>query len=76
MGLTIPDQKLKWNEKRNSYDFGEINWNEFWRVIRGDGPMNNERLAAKKRAWDDGNWVRAAAQAHALKKQTALQAAE
>ena len=80
IGLTIPDKNLKWDKERNEgmggYAYGKIDWNEFWRVIRGDGPMNNERLAAKKRAWDDGNWVRAAAQAHALKKQTALQAAE
>ena len=80
IGLTIPDKDLKWDKERNEgmggYAYGKIDWNEFWRVIRGDGPMNNERLAAKKRAWDDGNWVRAAAQAHALKKQTALQAAE
>ena len=75
IGLTIPDKDLKWDKKRNEgmggYAYGKIDWNEFWRVIRGDGPMNNERLAAKKRAWDDGNWVRAAAQAHALNKQTA-----
>ena len=80
IGLAIPDKDLKWDKKRNEgmggYAYGKIDWNEFWRVIRGDGPMNNERLAAKKRAWDDGSWVRAAAQAHALKKQTALQAAE
>ena len=80
IGLTIPDKNLKWDKERNEgmggYAYGKIDWNEFWRVIRGDGPMNNERLAAKKRAWDDGNWVRTAAQTHALKKQTALQAAE
>tara|TARA_S200000501_G_scaffold369719_1_gene409656 strand:+ start:427 stop:1407 length:981 start_codon:yes stop_codon:yes gene_type:complete len=80
IGLTIPDNDLKWDKKRNEgaggYAYGKIDWDEFWRVIRGDGPMNNERLEAKQRAWDEGNWVRAAAQAHALKKQTALQAAE
>ena len=80
IGLTIPDNDLKWDKKRNDgvggYAYGKIDWDEFWRVIRGDGPMNNERLEAKQRAWDEGNWVRAAAQAHALKKQTALQAAE
>ena len=80
IGLKIPDKDLKWDKKRNEgtggYAYGKIDWDEFWRVIRGDGPMNNERLEAKQRAWDEGNWVRTAAQAHALKKQTALQAAE
>ena len=80
IGLVIPDKDLKWDKKRNEgtggYAYGKIDWDEFWRVIKGDGPMNNERLEAKQRAWDEGNWVRVAAQAHALKKQTALQAAE
>ena len=58
------------------YAYGKIDWDEFWRVIKGDGPMNNERLATKQKAWDEGNWVRAAAREHALKKQAALQAAE
>ena len=80
IGLVIPDKDLKWDKKRNEgtggYAYGKIDWGEFWRVIKGNGPMNNERLEAKQRAWDEGNWVRVAAQAHALKKQTALQAAE
>ena len=80
IGLVVPDKNLKWDKKRNKgaggYAYGKIDWDEFWRVIKGDGPMNNERLSAKKRAWDEGNWVREAARAHALKKQTALQAAE
>jgi ring-1,2-phenylacetyl-CoA epoxidase subunit PaaA len=80
IGLIIPDKDLKWDKKRNEgtggYAYGKIDWDEFWRVIKGDGPMNNERLEAKQRAWDEGNWVRVAAQAHALKKQTASQAAE
>ena len=54
----------------------EIDWDEFWRVVRGDGPMNNERISAKQKAWNEGSWVRAAAHAHAIKKQAALQAAE
>ena len=80
IGLTVPDKDLKWDKKRNNgqggYSYGEINWDEFWRVVRGDGPMNNERISAKQKAWNEGSWVRAAAHAHALKKQTALQAAE
>ena len=80
IGLTVPDKDLMWDKKRNNgqggYAYGEINWDEFWRVVRGDGPMNNERISAKQKAWNEGSWVRAAAHAHALKKQTALQAAE
>ena len=80
IGLTIPDKDLKWDKRRNEgtggYAYGKIDWDEFWRVIKGDGPMNNERLAAKQRAWDEGTWVRDAAREHALKKQAALQAAE
>ena len=67
IGLEIPDENLSWNETRDSYDFGEIDWDEFWRVVKGDGPMNRERLAARKQAWDDGAWVREAALAHAEK---------
>jgi ring-1,2-phenylacetyl-CoA epoxidase subunit PaaA len=65
IGLTIPDPDLSWNEDRQSYDFGEIDWEEFWRVVKGDGIMNRDRLAARKKAWDDGAWVREAALAHA-----------
>ena len=80
IGLIVPDKDLKWDKKRNNgqggYGYGEIDWDEFWRVVKGDGPMNNERISAKQKAWNEGSWVRAAAHAHALKKQTALQAAE
>ena len=80
IGLVVPDKDLKWDKKRNKgqggYAYGEINWEEFWRVIKGDGPMNNERISAKQKAWNEGSWVRAAAHAHAMKKQAALQAAE
>ena len=80
IGLVVPDKDLKWDKERNNgqggYAYGEINWEEFWRVIKGDGPMNNERISAKQKAWNEGSWVRAAAHAHAIKKQAALQAAE
>ena len=69
LGVTLPDPDLKWNEARQSYDFGTIDWSEFWRVIAGDGPCNRERLAARVKAWDDGAWVRDAALAHARKQQ-------
>ncbi len=68
LGLTIPDPDLKWNEARGHYDFGEINWEEFWQVVKGHGPCNKERLAARNKAWDEGAWVREAALAHAEKQ--------
>ena len=68
IGLTIPDPDLKWNEERGHYDIGEIDWDEFWRVVKGDGPCNRERLAARRKAHDDGAWVREAALAHAEKR--------
>ena len=74
LGLTIPDPDLKWNEQRQGYDFGPIDWDEFWRVVKGNGPMNRERVAARRKAWDEGTWVREAALAHAAKRQA--QAAE
>ncbi|HRP88796.1 MAG TPA: 1,2-phenylacetyl-CoA epoxidase subunit A [Edaphocola sp.] len=68
LGLTIPDPDLKWNEERGHYDFGEINWEEFWNVVKGNGPCNKERLEARKTAWDKGAWVREAAMAYSQKK--------
>ncbi len=67
LGVTLPDPLLKWNEARQHHDFGAIDWDEFRRVIAGDGPCNRERLAARVEAWDDGAWVREAALAHAAK---------
>lgn len=68
LGMTLPDPDLKWNEERKHYDFGEINWVEFWEVVKGNGPCNKERLAAKQKAWDEGAWVREAAMAYANKQ--------
>jgi ring-1,2-phenylacetyl-CoA epoxidase subunit PaaA len=68
LGLTFPDPKLKWNPERGHYDFGEIDWNEFNRVIQGDGPCNQERLGARVRAHREGSWVREAALAYAAKR--------
>ena len=67
LGVTFPDPDLKWNAERGHYDFGPIDWAEFWRVVGGDGPCNRERLAARVNAWDNGTWVREAALAHADK---------
>jgi len=78
--MILPDDKLKWNEERKHYDFGEINWEEFWNVVKGNGPCNKQRLEARKKAWDEGAWVREAAEAYAKKRKAqtakgALQAA-
>jgi ring-1,2-phenylacetyl-CoA epoxidase subunit PaaA len=69
LGLDVPDPDLRWNESRGHYDFGDIDWNEFYRVVAGKGPCNAERIAARKAAWEEGAWVRDAALAHAEKKQ-------
>jgi ring-1,2-phenylacetyl-CoA epoxidase subunit PaaA len=71
IGLTVPDPHLKWNEARGHYDFGPIDWEEFFQVIAGNGPCNKERLAARQKAHDEGRWVREAALAHAQKQATA-----
>lgn len=80
LGLSVPDDQLVWNEAKNGgaggYDFGPIDWSEFWSVVKGDGPMNRQRIAARQKAWDDGAWVREAALAHATKKAAQPQAAE
>jgi len=68
LGLTIPDPDLKYNEETGHYDFGEIDWDEFWQVVKGHGICNEERLAAKNKAWDEGEWVRDAAVAYAEKQ--------
>jgi ring-1,2-phenylacetyl-CoA epoxidase subunit PaaA len=67
LGVTMPDPDLRWNEERQSCDFGVIDWKEFWQVVGGDGPCNRERLGARVKAWDDGAWVRDAAMVHAAK---------
>lgn len=68
LNVTLPDPDIKWNEERGHYDFGEINWDEFWDVVKGNGPCNKERVAARKTAWDEGAWVREAAVTHAKKR--------
>jgi ring-1,2-phenylacetyl-CoA epoxidase subunit PaaA len=68
LGMTLPDPNLKWNTKKLHYDFGEINWQEFWNVVNGNGPCNKQRLNARIKAHKDGAWVREAASAYAAKK--------
>jgi len=67
LGISMPDPDLKWNEERGHYDFGEIDWAEFYNVIKGNGPCNRDRLRTRVKAWEDGAWVREAAMAHAAK---------
>ena len=68
LGLTIPDPELKWNQEREHYDYGAIDWDEFFQVIKGNGPCNRERLRARVKAYENGRWVRDAAMAHAEKQ--------
>ena len=68
LNMTLPDPDLRWNDERGHYDFGKINWEEFWNVVNGNGPCNKQRLDARKKAWEEGAWVREAAKAHAEKR--------
>lgn len=68
IGLTIPDKDLKWNEAKDGFDYGAINWDEFWQVVGGNGPCNKERVDARRKAKDDGKWVVEAAMAFAQKR--------
>ena len=68
IGLKMPDKELKWNEDTGHHDFGEIDWDEFYNVLAGNGPCNKERLEVRNKAHDDGAWVREAAVAYAVKK--------
>lgn len=76
LGLTVPDENLKFNEDTGHYEFSEPDWNEFFDVLKGNGPCNTERLEARNNAWDDGRWVREGLLAHAAKKRAAKLAAE
>ena len=68
LGMKIPDDELRWNGERGHYDFGKIDWDEFWQVVNGNGPCNKERLAARVKAHEDGEWVREAAVAFARRE--------
>jgi ring-1,2-phenylacetyl-CoA epoxidase subunit PaaA len=69
IGLTLPDPDLHFDESTGNWEFGEIDWTEFFQVIKGEGPCNRERLAARRQAHEDGAWVREAAAAYAAKQQ-------
>ncbi len=76
LGLTVPDENLKWNEEKGGYDFSEPDWSEFFDVLKGNGPCNHDRLNARVKAWEDGQWVRDGLLAHAEKKAARKVAAE
>ncbi|WP_435848407.1 1,2-phenylacetyl-CoA epoxidase subunit PaaA [Streptomyces goshikiensis] len=67
LGLTLPDPDLKWNEERGQHDFGAIDWAEFWDVLKGNGPCNDQRINQRRAAHEEGAWVREAAAAYAEK---------
>ncbi len=67
LGLTIPDKDLKWDEVSNQYTFGALDWEEFWAVVKGNGPCNRQRLRTRVKAYEEGAWVRDAAMAYAEK---------
>ena len=69
LNCSFPDPDLKWNEEKGHYDFGPIDWDEFWRVVKGNGPCNKERMEARINAHEEGKWVREAALAYAKKQQ-------
>ena len=68
LGLSIPDPDLRWNEERGQYDFGAIDWSEFYSVLKGNGPCNRDRIQTRRKAWDDGAWFRDGLNAHAEKQ--------
>lgn len=68
VGLEIPDPDLEYNEETEHWEFGEIDWDEFWSVVKGNGPMNRERMKSRREAHENGKWVRKAAEEYARKK--------
>lgn len=73
LGLTVPDKDLTFNEETGNYEFGEINWDEFFAVIAGKGQCNHERIEARRKAWEEGKWVRDSAAVYAQKQQATTQ---
>ena len=74
LGLKVPDDNLKFNAETGNYEFSEINWDEFWEVVKGNGPCNKERVDARRAAKENGAWVREAANAYAAKRKERLAA--
>jgi len=75
LGLSIPDPDLRWNEERGQYDFGAIDWSEFYNVLKGNGPCNHDRIQTRRKAWNDGAWFRDGLNAHAEKQAAQSKAA-
>jgi ring-1,2-phenylacetyl-CoA epoxidase subunit PaaA len=75
IGLVVPDPDLRWNEAKGGYDFGEIDWDEFYAVVKGEGPVAKERMKARRDAWEKNAWVREAADAYAAKHDRKARAA-
>jgi ring-1,2-phenylacetyl-CoA epoxidase subunit PaaA len=75
LGVTLPDANLRWNEASGHWDFGPIDWDEFWAVVNGHGQCNRERIADRAKAHEDGAWVREAALAYAAKQEQRVRAA-
>jgi ring-1,2-phenylacetyl-CoA epoxidase subunit PaaA len=74
LGLTVPDPACVWNEAKGGHDFGEVDWEEFYAVVRGEGPTAKERMKARRDAWEQGAWVRQAAVAYEAKRRSRLAA--
>ena len=70
LGVSLPDPDLKWNEEKGQHDYGEIDWDEFWNVVKGNGPCNKDRINTRVKAHENGNWVREAATAYAKKQES------
>jgi ring-1,2-phenylacetyl-CoA epoxidase subunit PaaA len=75
LGLTIPDPELRLNEEKGGHDFGEVDWEEFYAVVKGEGPVAKERIKARRDAWETNAWVREAAAAYAAKRARKAEAA-
>jgi ring-1,2-phenylacetyl-CoA epoxidase subunit PaaA len=75
LDLQVPDADLKWNEGRGHYDFGDVDWEEFYAVVKGEGPVAKERMKARRAAWEEGAWVLEAADAWAQKRAQRAEAA-
>ncbi|MFC6089315.1 1,2-phenylacetyl-CoA epoxidase subunit PaaA [Saccharothrix lopnurensis] len=75
LGVALPDPELRWNPDRGHHDFGQPDWDEFWRVVGGNGPANEQRVAHRRKAHEDGEWVRAAAEAFSAKRAAAVEGA-
>ena len=76
LGLTVPDPDLKWNADTNCYDYSQPDWDEFMDVLRGNGPMSSDRIQARRKAWNDGAWVRDGMLAYAAKRHAQKEAAQ